>query len=681
MLKQLSYLTTVKIISKTVKIRHFSKEILTVHKKFMLEQSSRLITEKLQDDGDASSTDQDDDSLHKNAKSQTAPVSNQNNEIRSQSMNKNNSVRYTRPQGNSILDFNPELPPNFTEYYTVQAMRKLGVSPNELRYPDESTLNEYSHNPRIRQVAYRTLKAEIDQLVGDVKNMRERIINEEKENQGNQNAQVINDSDDQLFVTAQEKMEKMKNQQKKEVESVLLNMLLAQKQEKEARLRAEKELERLRKRELELKQKSVEEEEKRRRKKEEKEKREQERQQKEAQALAAARDAELQKQLKLEEEKRQKALQMAEEEKQKQEKAEQIRKHLVEMEEKKKQETLERQKQQAERELIRQKKLEEQQKQQEELRLQKQQYIEEQQRRIKEQNEMEMEQRTRDAKAKQEKVERKLREFEMKRERERIEALERDQKKAEQFEQVKKKKDEERQRRAEIIRKQSEEADKRYRQMELAKQEKMNNAMMGYSEQTAKIQQKMAMIKKQKEEQNEAKLRAYREQEEKMQRQQQQAEEERMMKAVELRLQREKKAAAAHRAELRRAAEKEALKEQFNQKLARIEAIQRDKQKYREMSAQKRQEIEAEKAQIIEQINALKAIDPEKAPQAMNQLAKQFNINLEELQERLERRSSVSKSQSNLPRLNTSSQSRTQPQSARVHPPSDNNVSSAPRRT
>jgi hypothetical protein len=47
-------------------------------------------------------------------------------------------------QGGSIADFNPSLPPCFTDPYTLEAMRLLGIVEGDLQYPSDVALNTYS---------------------------------------------------------------------------------------------------------------------------------------------------------------------------------------------------------------------------------------------------------------------------------------------------------------------------------------------------------------------------------------------------------------------------------------------------------------------------------------------------------------------------------------------------------
>ena len=154
-------------------------------------------------------------------------------------------------QGNSILNFNPELLPHFTEEFTLKAIKKLGINELELQYPNEITLNNYSKEPTIRNLVKQKMIKDIDELINKIKIEREKIINENNLKNSNINFELEKSKEEYLKIE-EKKLKKIIKNQKKEVEQIIYNILLEQQIEEEEIIKQKKEIELQKQKELEL---------------------------------------------------------------------------------------------------------------------------------------------------------------------------------------------------------------------------------------------------------------------------------------------------------------------------------------------------------------------------------------------------------------------------------------------
>ena len=190
--------------------------------------------------------------------------------------------------------------------------------------------------------------------------------------------------------------------------------------------------------------------------------------------------------------------------------------------------------------------------------------------------------------------------------------------------------------------------------LEEEKAQKVQSALIGYSENQQKIKAKMATVKSEEEKANRQKMREYKAKEERIQKQHDQMIDERQMKAMEKRLARERKQMAVKRAERKKEFQKLQLKQQFDRRVQSIENAQTEKQKWRKEQQKRRNQIEQENAWLKSEMAQIKLMDDRKRPAAMQQLAQQYGISIEELKQRATTRNeeSMRSSYSHLPPLN-----------------------------
>jgi hypothetical protein len=544
-------------------------------------------------------------------------------------------VRVYRTQGGSILTFRPNLPAAFTESLTLEAMRRLGITAQELEYPSEVILNEYSRNPRARQVARRLMVQQADALILEVRRMREALILQRETEAA---AQESEDQDSHVFVTELGIIEQMQARERRNVESLVIGILKQQQMEQAAVLRQEQDAKRQLRCDREQRQRRQANEEAQRCMAEKRERKERERAAQEEQQRQAAAEREAEKQQRIEEEKQQKGQAQEDEEKRRRILIAAVRQRIQERDEAKRQETLERMAHMEEREARYQQRLNERQREAEAERQRKQQKMEERQRRLRQADDRRAEEKIRDAEKRQEHVEQKLCQLEQERERDKLEAREQDRERAEKKEQLRRQREQDALARADEIQQKEEHAMQRYLEHEHAKQERIANAMRSYVENQQKVQEKQAQMKREEDEKNNERLRALQERDEKLRKQQEDAEEARALAAVDVRVKQRQKAQAAARAERKREADKELLKQKFDEKLRRIEAIQRDQNQMRAMTMKKRQELKQEHAVLVSQIEAIQMMDSTRAPSAMKELAARFGIDIDELKAKVDER-------------------------------------------
>jgi hypothetical protein len=176
-----------------------------------------------------------------------------------------------------------------TEPATLEALRRLGVSPAELRYPADAILNEFSGNPRAREAARRGLMTEVDSLIAEVTRVREAVLREAQ-----LHAEAAkSESAGRVFITEPELAAQAQLREQRRVENFVMGILQHQADEAAARTSRERESQRQRQRDEELVRRKRTQEAVRQHVAENREKHEQERLAKEAEARETAQAREL----------------------------------------------------------------------------------------------------------------------------------------------------------------------------------------------------------------------------------------------------------------------------------------------------------------------------------------------------------------------------------------------------
>ena len=134
------------------------------------------------------------------------------------------SARNIRRQGNSIINFNPFLPPKFTEKYTIMALEQLGLIGEDLMYPNESQINQITRDPKLKKMVRDHLILDANILIGEVKMRRDQLIKEEMKDKDEEKQEEINKEQD--IAKMEEAIDQNYNNFKKhEVEKVILEIL------------------------------------------------------------------------------------------------------------------------------------------------------------------------------------------------------------------------------------------------------------------------------------------------------------------------------------------------------------------------------------------------------------------------------------------------------------------------
>ena len=122
------------------------------------------------------------------------------------------------------------------------------------------TLNTYSKNPKIREIARKNMTEQVDNLIAQVKELREKLIEESKapkeEGQLDELMALTTRRAESMMKMEEDRYRKASKRQKKDVEQFLMNILIAQEMAEEARIREMKEMEKLRQREEQAKLKA-----------------------------------------------------------------------------------------------------------------------------------------------------------------------------------------------------------------------------------------------------------------------------------------------------------------------------------------------------------------------------------------------------------------------------------------
>ena len=136
------------------------------------------------------------------------------------------------------MNFNPNLPPHFTETKTLKAMHMLGISENELMYPTSAQLNMYSKDPELRDLAKRECQKTVDQLIEQVKEKRKELIEaERKQVQERKQAKETRSSEapkEEAYIEMEKsRIGKMEMRQKRDVENMIIDVLIKQEEQKD----------------------------------------------------------------------------------------------------------------------------------------------------------------------------------------------------------------------------------------------------------------------------------------------------------------------------------------------------------------------------------------------------------------------------------------------------------------
>jgi hypothetical protein len=257
--------------------------------------------------------------------------------------------------------------------------------------------------------------------------------------------------------------------------------------------------------------------------------------------------------------------------------------------------------------------------------------------RLKFESEAAIEKRREDAAVREEKLRAQLADAEEQRKAKQREFAEREAAKVERSAEVRRHVDEEFREKSRALQDKEAAATERYLQIEEAKQKRLEDARRAYENNSSSMQVKVAQIKKEQQDKNEQQIAAFYEREEQLAKNQRQREMERAKSALLARIDRERKAAAAARAEKQREAEKQMLNEIMAAKLKRIHDFQRMRDHIRSIANQKKLEAEQRRMTINGQMATMQTSGGSQEA-LMRQLASQFEIDIEELKARVQAR-------------------------------------------
>jgi hypothetical protein len=554
-----------------------------------------------------------------------------------------NSTR-TR-QGHSILRFNPNLPPRFTEQKTLQAMHLLGIIDSDLMYPSESTLNTYSKDPELREIARRECQRTVDDLISRIRRKRKELIRAESEETEDTSTPMEVPSSAGFLEQEQKRIDKIIIRQKRDVESLLLGILTRSEEEKEELERQKREQELERQRELAIQEKHRIEMESRIAREADLRRQEEERRKKAEEDRRRELERERLRQERLEKEMERRKQEALEEDRKRLEKAEAARRHLEEIEEKKREDSAMKQAELERREARRLKHLAEETERLREIREQRQAYLQEQLEKAKTQQ-LELLERKREAAAlRDQKADEQLKKFAKERETKQKEFAEREAAKVERSQECKKSIEEQFREKARQLQLRELAATVKFRQIEEAKLKKLKEAREAYENNSSSMQVKFMKIKEAEAERNSQIQEAFQKREAEMIRMSQRREKERAKTAVVQRIERERKTAAAARAERQRSAEKEVVNEKFARKLKRIADAQALREHMRIETDRAKLQLEQKKLSLNSRLSAIRSKGMDE--NLMRQLASEFDLDLGELKERVrERRAKRAKYQS-----------------------------------
>lgn len=543
------------------------------------------------------------------------------------------SVRVHRKQGISIVTFDPNQEPNFTEYYTNKAIEMLGLTAKDLCYPTEAILNTYSREPELR-------KKVKDQLIERSNELIEQVIAKRKELiQQSTMPREARESDfshlNALTNEDRRRLEAQQRRQKREIEQLIYNLVYQQQQAQLAKQREEQRLQQMRIREQELARKHHEEQENRVRKQAEMEEIARQKRKREEEIRRIAYEREMQNKQRHEEEAKRKAEEARLEEKRRQEKLEQQQRYIAEVEAKRQKmiQDKERAKEIKEERRLKVKEAEMRQRQLENE--EKQRQTKELLRRIAKKNADDIKRKRIEAEYRNQKALENYNRAEQIKQDQRRAIHEKEKQKLEQFALTRKRIDDEKMKINERLMLQMNLADKRYRQIEHEKMMKSVLASQGYTDNLKKIQEKMNQINHKLEQRNRVIMQKLTESEMRANIARAETEKRRRMKSIELRLKNEYKAFRALRQERTREAQKAALRARFEERVKEIEHQQEIMGQQKRANERKHKVLENERARLVEKINALNRINSNASGEAIRQLANEFNIDINQIYEKV----------------------------------------------
>lgn len=178
---------------------------------------------------------------------------------------KGERVMYRKSKGVSIDSYNPEDRRPFTDPLTIEACRNLGVEDDELFYPTERDLFDYTRDKELRETVRRQLRERVDRTREAVRAERDRIASMPPPNH-NKEKTTARDTTSSRGIPAKsfeemerERIEKMTEKNRRQAKQVILSILIEKEIQEETEEAQRKEKERIKKYEEELKIKHREE--------------------------------------------------------------------------------------------------------------------------------------------------------------------------------------------------------------------------------------------------------------------------------------------------------------------------------------------------------------------------------------------------------------------------------------
>ena len=556
-------------------------------------------------------------------------------------------------QGTSIMTYNPALPARFRDPFTIEAMRLLGILVSDIEYPSEATLKMYSHDPEFRSIARKELCAQVDELIEQIKQKREQLRKQAKEQKSartNQTRPASPSKEENGFLEAEQKrLDRMSDVQRRDMENILLGVMIKSEEAKADELKREREAQIAKEREAaaaKLKKDVLEA--KMRRQQELERHQEEMRKKQEEERIRMEEDAKRREKI-VEEERMKKKRNAEEEEKKRLEKIENAARNLAQIQEERRKEYEKKDQEAQKREIARQKKLEEEQKRMAEIREQRKAYMEDLIRRTRLAQLEQIEKRRKEAEEKDKKSENILKRHEESLVAKRKEIAEREEKKAKVAVEVRQKIAEEWRESAKAVQEKEIRAAIRVQEVERKKKEKCEESRRSFDETLLKKQDEK---RKQQEIQNEKNRELTKQQDERLveiQKQRDLQERQRAKQAMIDRLARERKKSAAFRAERQREAEKLEVKVRYDAHIRRIEENAQTREHARAIAAMHQKKLGLQREEMVKQLDAfrMKKGDDELF---VRQVAANFGINFEDLKRKLEERK-MRKSPSLLPSL------------------------------
>jgi len=539
-----------------------------------------------------------------------------------------------RLQSGSILSFNPELPVHFTEKYTIQAIKNLGINEQELQYPTDVMLNSYSREASIKNMVREKRVKEVDDLIECVKKERESVI--QKESNSNSEIDLRAEEIKAAFIQAEkDRNEKMAQKQAKEVEKLLYSILKEKRENDNEKIREMKEFEKKEKDDVDRQKKKKENEERDKKKMMEIDRIKKEKEEKEEQLKQIAYQKMMKSIENFEEDMKKRAQEAEMEQKIRMEKTQAAQLRIQSIQNEKARVLEEKRIQMEIKESERKEKEEEEKARVAEMRelyfASQRDHIE----KIKEEQLLLAEKKLQDSIEKENRAFEKLKEFEQTRSQQMKEKSDRINAKMQKYSEKKKQIELEYQQKAEFLLQQAEEANLRYLDIELKKKQKISEASQGRDEHSRKIQEKLNQIQENELKRNEERVKQMLIQDEKMNRKREEQLLEFKKQSVESRLKLEQKIARVARNDKIREARKEQLKRMLDEKLKRIDDLQKLKQQMRSESDKHKLELEHERNTLIDQLQHVKSISSDSDMSSLKQLASKFGVDFDKVQDKV----------------------------------------------